>query len=378
MEFPETYTQILKRIDEINPVEYGHTRNYTTGNITYLSPYISRGVISTRRVLDAILAKGYKNVEVKKLVQQLAWREYFQRVWQHLEDDILDDILHRYNGVQHKQIPAAIINAATGIHSIDIAIQELYGTGYMHNHLRLYLASITCNIAKSDWQLPSQWMYYHLLDGDLASNTCSWQWVTGNFSSRQYFCNQENINKFTNTNQAGTFLDKTYEELPKINIPEELSQLTKMQLTTALPKKVQPKLDTSLPLVIYTSYNLDPLWKQDIKANRILLLEPSHFKQFPVSEKVLDFITGLANNIDGIQLFTGELNELTGLHNFPAIYSKEHPFTKHFPGIKEERDWIFPEVTGYFNSFFQYWKQCEKSIDKKEQKKIPFQMLKAS
>lgn len=78
------------------------------------------------------------------------------------------------------------------------------------------------------------------------------------------------------------------------------------------------------------------------------------------------------------QIFSGELNELTGVNNFPAIYSKEHPFTKHFPGIKEERDWIFPEVTGYFNSFFQYWKQCEKILDGKEHTKFPNQMLKAS
>lgn len=378
MYFPTNYEEILQRIDDIKPLEYGHSRNYLKGNVSYLSPYISRGVISTKQVLEVLQAKGYKDGELKKLVQQLAWREYFQRVWQFLQDDITDDILKRYNGVQNNKIPASILNGNTGIHSIDNAINELYQTGYIHNHLRLYVASISCNVAKSDWQLPSQWMYYHLLDGDLASNNCSWQWVTGNFSSRQYFCNQENINKFTNTNQTGTFLDKTYEELPQINIPEELSQVEKIQLTSSLPKKIQPKLDTTLPLVIYTSYNLDPLWKQDIKANRVLLLEPSHFKQFPVSENVLNFITGLAKNIDGIQIFSGEVNELTGVNNFPAIYSKEHPFAKHFPGIKEERDWIFPEVKGFFNSFFQYWKQCEKSLDKKEQTKIPFQMLKAS
>lgn len=378
MNFPTNYEEIVQRIDDIKPLEYGHSRNYLNGNVSFLSPYISRGVISTKQVLEVLQAKGYKTSEIKKLVQQLAWREYFQRVWQFLQDDITDDILKRYNGVQNNKIPISILNGNTGIHSIDNAINELYQTGYMHNHLRLYVASITCNLAKSDWQLPSQWMYYHLLDGDLASNNCSWQWVTGNFSSRQYFCNQENINKFTNTNQTGTFLDKTYEELPQLNIPEELSQVEKIQLTTSLPKKTQPKLDTTLPLVIYTSYNLDPLWKQDIKANRVLLLEPSYFKQFPVSENVMNFISELAKNIDGIQLFSGELNELTGVNNFPAIYSKEHPFTNHYPGIKEDRDWIFTDIKGFFNSFSQYWKQCEKSLDKKEQTKIPLQLRNAS
>ncbi|HRF16852.1 MAG TPA: hypothetical protein PK977_01740, partial [Chitinophagaceae bacterium] len=118
------------------------------------------------------------------------------------------------------------------------------------------------------------------------------------------------------------------------------------------------------------SYNLDPEWRTDMEANRILLLEPSHFRQFPVSEKVLAFIIQLASNIKGIQLFVGELNEIPGLNNSKAIYSKEHPAFKHFPGIKVERDWLFPEIKGFYNSFFSYWKQCERSLSKME-KRVP-------
>jgi deoxyribodipyrimidine photo-lyase len=351
----------MKKIESINPLEYGKTRNHMNGAVTYLSPYISRGVISTKQILEIILDKGYTTGQVEKFIQELAWREYFQRVWQHMEDDIFDDIRHRYTGIQHRNIPIAIAEANTGIQSIDNAIQELYTTGYMHNHLRMYIASITCNIGKSNWQLPSQWMYYHLLDGDLASNACSWQWVTGNFSSRQYFCNQENINTYTNSTQQQTFLDKSYEELPGMKVPEILKSNKSLSLQTVLPEKVTPVVDTSLPLVIYTSYNLDPLWKQDIKANRIILLEPSHFKQYPVSQKVITFILDLAKNIKGLQIFSGELNEIPELMRFPAIYSKEHPLTKHFPGIKEERDWIFPETKGFYNSFFSYWNKCQQN-----------------
>ena len=361
MNFPTVYDEIIKKIESINPLEYSKTRNHINGAVTYLSPYISRGVISSKQILEIILDKGFSGKQVEKFIQELAWREYFQRVWQQLEDDIFDDIRHRYTGIQHRNIPTAIAEANTGIQSIDNAIQELYTTGYMHNHLRMYIASITCNIGKSNWQLPSQWMYYHLLDGDLASNACSWQWVTGNFSSRQYFCNQENINTYTNSTQQQTFLDKSYDELPNMKVPETLKGTSSLTLQTVLPEKVNPVVDTSLPLVIYTSYNLDPLWKQDIKANRILLLEPSHFKQYPISEKVMTFILDLSKNIQGIQVFSGEINEIPGLLHFPAIYSKEHPVTNHFPGIKEERDWIFPETKGFYNSFFSYWNKCQQN-----------------
>ena len=212
--------------------------------------------------------------------------------------------------------------------------------------------------------MPSQWMYYHLLDGDLASNTCSWQWVAGSFSSKQYFCNQENINKYTGSKQQQTFLDKSYEELPVMNIPDVLSGTTPIHLKTILPVKENPELDSSLPLLIYTSYNLDPSWRKELKANRILLLEPSHFRQYPVSEKVINFTLELSKNIEGLQVYTGEINEISNLHKFPAVYSKEHPAFNHLPGKKDERDWMFPEVRGFYNSFFSFWKKCEQSHEK--------------
>ena len=375
MHFPTDYQNILRRINNINPIEYRNTRNYTEGDISYLSPYISRGVISTKQVVDTLLAKGYDFSASIKFIQQLAWREYFQRASQFLEDDMFDDIRHRYTGIRHKKMPIALTTASTGIESVDNAIRELYETGYMHNHLRMYTASIACNISKADWLVPSEWMYYHLLDGDLASNTCSWQWIAGNFSSKQYFCNQENINKYTGSKQRHTFLDKAYDELPAMDIPGILSSTTSLQLTTSLPDSKITGVEPSLPLLLYTSYNLDPEWRKDMKANRILLLEPSHFRQHPVSEKVVAFILELAKNIEGLQIFVGEVNKIPGINQFPSIYSKEHPAFKHLPGIKDERDWIFPEVNGFYNSFFSFWKKCEQTL--KVKGKIKAELLRA-
>ena len=142
MHFPTDYQNILRRINNINPIEYRNTRNYTEGDISYLSPYISRGVISTKQVVDTLLTKGYDFSASIKFIQQLAWREYFQRAWQFLEDDMFDDIRHRYTGIRHKKMPIALTTASTGIESVDNAIRELYETGYMHNHLRMYTASI--------------------------------------------------------------------------------------------------------------------------------------------------------------------------------------------------------------------------------------------
>lgn len=362
MQFPTRYESILDKIDQLDPIEYGKSRNYLHGQVTRLSPYISRGVISVKQVLDQVLSRGYDPRVISSFVKELAWREYFQRTWQVLGDDLFEDIRVNRKRTTRKQIPVALIKASTGIVAIDNGIKELTETGYMHNHLRMYTASIACNIGQSHWPEAARWMYYHLLDGDLASNTCSWQWVSGHFSAKPYYCNQENINRYTGTSQTGSFLDTSYEALPGLAMPASLQDGTVPVLKTILPETGIPELDPSLPLLIYNSYNLDPLWRKDMKANRVLLLEPSHFNQFPVSEKVIRFILDLSRNISGIQVFSGELHQLQSLKNVPAIYSKEHPAFPCYPGVKDQRDWIFPDSGRFHHSFFSFWRRNEKLL----------------
>ena len=92
MNFTTDISLIKKRIQQIDPVAYGTSRNYLDGSVTYLSPYISRGVVSTSAIAKSILSKGYPSHQVIRLIQELAWRDYYQRVWQQLGDEIFDDI----------------------------------------------------------------------------------------------------------------------------------------------------------------------------------------------------------------------------------------------------------------------------------------------
>lgn len=366
--FPTDYQQILNRIEIVHPIKYAKSRNFINGQITYLSPYISRGVISVKQVKDIVLNKGFSKYESEKFIQELAWREYFQRVWQAKKEHIWTDLKNSQEDIRHHSIPNAVVDAQTSIEAIDQQIKNLYSSGYMHNHIRMYLASIVCNMAKSHWLLPSKWMYYHLLDGDIASNNCSWQWVAGAFSSKKYYCNQENINKYCFTKQIDTFLDKTYEDIIQMEVAAELKANEPLALNSILPETLLPVINTSIPTLIYNSYNLDPEWQKEEKVNRILLFEPSHFKQYPVSEKVIQFMLALSNNINGIQVYTGEMEVISDLYKEAGqdiqkmIISKEHPLFEHYPGIKEERDWMFPKVAGYYPSFFAYWKKCQKYL----------------
>jgi len=354
------YSAIRKKIDQIDPVSYAETRNYVDGAVTYLSPYISRGVISTKQVLESVLKKGYALPEITSFAKELCWRDYFQRVAQH--KDLNSCIKQAQFPISNYDIPRAIVEANTGVSGIDQAIETLYQSGYMHNHCRMYTASVACNLAQSHWLLPAKWMYFHLLDGDWASNACSWQWVAGANSTKKYVANQENINRFTRTNQTGTFLDYSYEELAELEIPSPLSTTQKLELRTVLPSNTVLQVDESLPTFIYNYYNLDPVWRSDEKGNRIILLEPAFFATYPISEKCVLFMLNLAKNIPGIQVFTGSFEELVTRYQLKNVYYKEHPFNAHYIGKEDPRDWISDVVMEYYPSFFSYWKTVEQLL----------------
>lgn len=368
IDFPTDYASILQRIDAVDVNRYGKSRNFLNGAVSYLSPYISRGVISTKQVYEAMQAKGLRLYEMEKWASELAWRDYFQQVWKNIDDRLFTDIKQMQPDVLYRRLPQALMQASTGIEAIDEGIEHLKKTGYMHNHMRMYLAGMVCNVGRYHWLQPAQWMYYHLLDGDLASNYCSWQWVAGAFSSKKYYCNQENINKYTGSTQLNSFLDTNYEMLVDLPVPDSLKAQSAIDYSTTLPAREAIQINPAWPTLLYNSYNLDPLWRSHENANRILLLEPSHFSKFPVSEKVMQFILDLAKNISGIQVYTGEVQDLiktagiddAAIHK--QIISKEHPAFIHYPGIKDARDWMATQVQGYYPGFFNYWKKVSKYL----------------
>ena len=353
------YKQILNKLDQLNPVQYAKNRNFIDGSVSKLSPYISRGVLSTKQVLDHLLRNGFEPKKIEKFSQELAWRDYWQQIWQ--EKDIDLDIKNKQTDVLQKGLSQSIIDAKTNIKAIDESIQGLYLTGYMHNHLRMYVASIATNIAKSHWKQPAKWMYYHLLDGDWASNALSWQWVCGANSNKKYIANQENINKYTYSAQSNTFLDTSYENIMQLTQPEHMALTSKEHLKTKFPKSETITINESKPICIYNYYNLDPNWRNDINAQRILLIEPSIFEKYPIGEKAMNFMLSLSKNILSIQIFVGEFDELKTGNS--KVYFKQHPLNYNYKGIEDSREWM-SNVNGYYPSFFGFWNKVKKEIFK--------------
>lgn len=351
------YSELENFLINFDPYNYAKTRNFIDGGVSKLSPFISRGVISTKKIAEILTTRGLKKYELEKFFQELAWRDYWQKKWQELID-INKDLKNIQSPIYSYDLPSSITNASINISAVDNAINLLYSSGYMHNHLRMYTASICCNIGNFHWLNPAKWMYFHLLDGDWGSNALSWQWVAGTNSNKKYYANQNNINKYCYSNDKNTFLDYSYEELIKNdNTPEDLKKKVQIKLETKFEVFKTPTINQNLPTYIYTSYNLDPNWENHIPANRILLLEPNHFKEYPISKNVLNFIINQSKLIEDIQVAFLNFDDLFNMiDNKTKIHFKEHPFNNHFKGVSNDRDWLFPNINAE-GSFFNYWKK---------------------
>lgn len=358
--FPTDLKSIQSRLLKINPTEYANTRNYLDGKTTLISPYLTHGIIDTEEVAHTVLNR-YNKKDAFTFIFELAWREYWQKVWWNLKNMIEEDINQEQEGVISKKMIKSVLDGNTGIVEIDKQIQQLYNDGYVHNHARMWIASLTCNIGKAHWKLPSKWFYYHLLDGDIASNTLSWQWIAGTFSSKKYYFNQDNVNKYSRFEQRNTFIDKSYSEIKNMNVPKELREQVKdLELITILPESNIVEIDYDYPVLLYNIWGLKPNWhNHKSNAQKILVLEPSHFNKHPISTKRVRFILELAKNIPDLRIYVGEINNLKGLNRCKDITSIQHACTEHWPGKREPKNCIFKEVNGNFKSFSSFWEEAE-------------------
>ena len=357
MEFPTKLRDVLAQIDQFDPDHYARTRNFINGGVSYLSPYLSRGFITVPQIVKRLKDRGIGLEQAEKFIQELAWREFYTRTWFQKGDAIFEDIRHPQEGIERFGVPKALLASQTGIKALDTHLSSFPDSGYLHNHLRMYLAATICNVAKYHWLEPAQWMYYHLLDGDLASNALSWQWCAGTFSNKLYYANQENINRYTGIHQRGTFLDFDYEDLPLQAVPEILRSSVEAELTFTPPTIKPLELIDGIPTFIYTHYTLDPSFREGEEGNRILVLEPSHFAKHPMAPKTMEFILSLAENIPGIQIYYGEYADL----QVKGIF-RDHPINTHFQGIREVYPSLAPGLSGEFNSFFSFWNKLSKQL----------------
>jgi len=213
--FLPTDAALETRLAAIHVMNYGKTRNHLNGSVTCLSPYLTHGFLSLAEAVESI--RRHQALEPSdKLFSEFAWREFFHHVWSRLEEGIFQSIRPGIQAVVYQdELPIDVIETRTGLPVIDKAVQTLYSTGYLHNHTRMWLASYLVHLRHIHWRVGADWLYGHLLDGDLASNHLSWQWVASTFSVKPYLFNAENVARYAPADWhcEASPLDTSYENL---------------------------------------------------------------------------------------------------------------------------------------------------------------------
>ncbi|MGF1462083.1 MAG: FAD-binding domain-containing protein [Maricaulaceae bacterium] len=201
----------LAALRATDPGAYGQTRNHLDGAVSRLSPYLRHGLVSLEEARDYALdwrdTQGADDSEVESFVKELAWRGYWRAVYARIGEAVWTDREPYKTGFgpedYAEDLPADIPNGDTGVDFVDQCAEDLRRTGYLHNHARLWLAAYVVHFRRIKWQAGARWFLTYLLDGDVASNNLSWQWVASTFGSKPYFFNADNLKRWSSNRFSG-------------------------------------------------------------------------------------------------------------------------------------------------------------------------------
>ncbi len=229
MKFEASKVAALNRLNDFvenNLFEYSKLRNFDFGpenrtNISGLSPYITHGVVDEKEVIEKSLNK-FSFSKNEKFIQEVLWRTYWKG-WLELRPNVWTDYLVELNIIREEfknnQNYINAIDGKTNIECFDQWVTELKENNYLHNHTRMWFASIWIFTLELPWQLGAEFFMKHLYDGDAASNTLGWRWVAGvQTQGKHYLASEWNIKKFTNNRFNSIKLNE--------NAPPKISEKT--------------------------------------------------------------------------------------------------------------------------------------------------------
>ena len=227
MNFEASRAKALDKLNyfvENNLSEYSKLRNFDYGpdnrsNISCLSPYITHGIINEKEVIKKSLDK-FSFAKNEKFIQEVLWRTYWKG-WLELRPSVWTDFLIELKKIkgdfQNNQNYKNAIEGKTNIECFNYWVNELKENNYLHNHTRMWFASIWIFTLNLPWQLGAEFFMQHLYDGDAASNTLGWRWVAGvQTQGKHYLASEWNIKKFTNNRFSNIKLNE--------NAPPKISE----------------------------------------------------------------------------------------------------------------------------------------------------------
>ena len=328
MEFEASRAKAVEKLNhyvENNLFEYSKLRNFDFGpdnrtNISCLSPYITHGIINELEVIEKSLKK-FSFTKNEKFIQEVLWRTYWKG-WLELRPNVWSDYLIELNKLRNEfkdnQNYINAIEGKTNLECFNQWINELKENNYLHNHARMWFASIWIFTLELPWQLGAELFMKHLYDGDPASNTLGWRWVAGiQTQGKHYLASEWNIKKFTNNRFQNIKLNEN--AVPKVS--EKTYPLAKQEFNN--PQNIEKKnlliFENNLSFEI-TDFKENKFEKIYIVSNK------NENRSIKLSEKVVKFKSLLIKDQEqrlkdqSIDCEVVDISEVKNIENYYGLY----------------------------------------------------------
>ena len=366
MNFKPSREFAIEQLDnfiEKNLIEYSKLRNFDFGpdrrsNVSCISPYVNHGVVNESEIINKSLKK-FSFIKNEKFIQEVLWRVYWKG-WMELRPKVWTDFLNDLNEIkikyQNNENYLNAINGKTNIDCFNYWVDELKKYNYLHNHTRMWFASIWIFTLELPWQLGAEFFMKHLFDGDSASNTLGWRWVAGIQTKGKHYSAQEwNIKKFTNNKFDKIKLNEN--SLPKTD-GREYSIINKEFIDNAISE--EKKL-----LVFDNNLSFENTEFANKNFKKIfLVLNDNETRKIKLSEKVLNFKKFLTHDQE-IRLKQKSIScEIINIEELKNINEDIYAL---YPSVGENLDYInsinLKNIKFLYRKIDKYsWKFCNKGF----------------
>ena len=353
----------LNQFIENNLLEYSKLRNFDFGpekrnNTSNLSPYVTHGLINEVEIINKSLKK-FSFVKNEKFIQEVLWRVYWKG-WLELRPNVWTDYLEELKNIKenfkdNKDYLDAI-EGKTNIECFNEWVNELKKFNYLHNHARMWFASIWIFTLNLPWQLGAEFFMEHLFDGDAASNTLGWKWVAGiQTQGKNYLATEWNIKKFTNNRFQNIKINE--EAAPKIT-EKKYSIIEKIFTNPDLLKdKTLLVFDNNLSMELTNFKNYD--------FKKILIISNTNeTRQIQLSENTMNFKALLIN--DQLKRLK-EKSIIAEVINISHLKNIKEPVYALYPTVGENLDYLqlnqLKNIDYLYREIDQFsWQFCNKGF----------------
>jgi deoxyribodipyrimidine photo-lyase len=352
----------LNTFVEQNLSDYSKLRNFDFGpsnrsNVSCLSPYITHGIINELEVINKSLKK-FSFAKNEKFIQEVLWRVYWKG-WLELRPDVWSDYLIELDKIKkefkNNQSYLDAIEGKTNVDCFNQWVIELKESNYLHNHTRMWFASIWIFTLELPWQLGAEFFMQHLYDGDAASNTLGWRWVAGiQTQGKHYLASEWNINKFTNN------------RFKNIKLNENAKPISNDKIYSVINKSFKNSeiLEDKTLLIFENNMTFEFSDFKEHKFKKILLVSNNTDRTIKLSEKVLKFKANLLED-QKIRLKEKSINcETININDLKNITEEVYAL---YPTVGENLNFIqnnqLKNIRFLYRKLDQFsWQYCNKGF----------------